>query len=182
MSKYTSLLPEKRFGKNWGRSLSSLSLLTIGGLVLHGGLAIAQSQPFSPSLSTPLLSFASSSIPLSRFTITLPASTGQRFARLSLSELNPDLGGAPMPFDVSATQVFLGTAATGSSLPNQAWIDETGTLWIELEQALPPKTQLTVALHTRTAIAPSTRLYGVAAYPAIGRPVAVFVGDVELKP
>jgi Protein of unknown function (DUF2808) len=182
MSKYTNLLPKPGFGKNWGRSLGYLSLLALGGLVLHGGLAIAQSRPFSPSLSTPLRSLASSSIPLSRFTITLPARTGQRFARLSLSELNPDLGGAPMPFDLSTTQVFLGTAATGAPLPHQAWIDETGTVWIELAQALPPQTQLTVALHVRTAIASATRIYGVAAYPAIGRPVAVFVGDVELKP
>jgi Protein of unknown function (DUF2808) len=168
------------FSEQWGRSLGILSLLTLSGLGLHAGLAIAQGQP--PSLNPPLISLASTSTPLSQFTITLPTTSGQRFARLSLSELNPEPGVAPLPFDLAATQVFVGAAATGASLPNQAWIDETGTLWIELDQALPPQTQLTVALQVRTAIAPQARTYGVAAYPAIGRPVGVFVGDVALKP
>ncbi len=113
------------------------------------------------------------------FTMTLPEHPDNRFARLSFTELNQD-NIAPLQFDLSQTQAFIGTSTGGSAVRiNDVWIDETGTFWIEFNPTLSPKTTLTV---TFKAQASTSKIYNysVAAYPNTQRPVAVFVGNGSL--
>jgi hypothetical protein len=161
----------------------SLFILTLSSLLVSPIAAIAQSPAIAPLSLTQSIITSAASTPLAQFTITLPAGSGQRFARLSLTDQQIGTGVAPVAFDLPATRVFLGRDSSAPAVSTQAWIDETGTLWIELDPTVPPQTSLTIALSVKPSLNPASdraRTYGIAAYPAISRPVAVFVGDVGL--
>ena len=116
------------------------------------------------------------------FTMIMPARAGNRFTKLSFSftEQNQDKTVAPLRFDLASTKAFTGAAkANGRAIGiKDAWIDETGTLWVEFKAPVAPKTQLTLALKTLKASPAATYGYGIAAYP--DKFSAVFVGDGSL--
>lgn len=114
------------------------------------------------------------------FTMTMPERTGKRFAKLSFSftEQNQEKPVAPIRFDLASTKAFMGSPETiGRAIAiKDAWIDETGILWVEFNAPVPSKTKLTLALKTLKASPAATYEYGIAAYPETKFP-AVFVGD-----
>lgn len=118
------------------------------------------------------------------FTMTLPRQAGKRFATLSFSfnEQHQEKRIPAIQFDLAKTQAFVGTpkASRGTIVINRTWIDETGTVWVEFNSAIAAKTVLTVALKTQKLPPNAVYQYGIAAYPATARPVAVFVGDGTL--
>jgi len=118
------------------------------------------------------------------FTMTLPEHPGQRFAKLSFdfTEQNQAKGIDPIQFDLAKTKAFLGTPdVKGRAIGvSSAWIDETGSLWVEFKPTLLPQTTFTVALTTQPSTTKTIYEFGVAAYPATQRPVALFVGDGTL--
>jgi hypothetical protein len=117
-------------------------------------------------------------------TVTLPEHTGNQFARLSFSFTNPDRGNevAVIPFNFPGTQAFAGSPdARGEAIAlSGTWIDETGTLWIEFNPAVPPKTTLTVVLTTPGSLPSPSVAYSIAAYPNANPAIPVFVGDGTL--
>jgi hypothetical protein len=117
-------------------------------------------------------------------TLRLPARSQQRFAKISLTDKNLDQGLPPMQFDLNQTQLFLGAPGQGGNTVQVtgAWVDETGTIWVEFNPALPGQTNLTLLLHGSTASPTARHDYGIAAYPEVPRPVAIFVEDVTLQP
>ncbi len=118
------------------------------------------------------------------FPLTLPDRTNTRFAKVSFSftDANSYSGVAPIQFDLERLQVFAGTPdRMGPAIEVQSsWIDETGTLWIQFDQALAAKTDLTITLKTKAL--PPTAIYGysVAAYSQTQPPRAIFVEDGTL--
>ncbi|MBD2020552.1 DUF2808 domain-containing protein [Leptolyngbya sp. FACHB-36] len=111
------------------------------------------------------------------FTVTLPERAGRGFTRLSFSE---QTDAAPVWFDLPNVRAFVGTPnATGRTINSDAWIDETGTIWVEFKPSVPAKTTVTVALKTRKPPTASFYDYGIAAYPEKG--AAVYVGNGTLK-
>lgn len=119
------------------------------------------------------------------FAMVLPARTGETFSMLSISLQARDPKARPIPFDVK-------TARAAATTPNgqqqaisirQTWIDETGTLWLEFQPSLPPKTQLTLSLQPHQLAAQTVYEYGIAAYADSEYPAAIFVdsGTVTLQ-
>jgi len=115
------------------------------------------------------------------FTMTLPTHPGQRFAKVSFdfTEQSQSKGINPIRFDLANTKAFLGTPdAQGRAIAvESAWVDETGSLWVEFKPTLLPQTTFTLALTTQSSTPKTAYEFGVAAYPATQRPVALFVGD-----
>ncbi|MBE9180065.1 DUF2808 domain-containing protein [Oculatella sp. LEGE 06141] len=116
-------------------------------------------------------------------TMTLPTRAATGFAQLSFTERSQDPGAVSIPFDLASTEAFLGTpGANGQAVAIEStWIDETGTFWIEFDPSIAPGTVLTVAFNAKPTPSGSTHEYGIAAYPATARPVAVYVGNGTLN-
>ncbi|HEY9638839.1 MAG TPA: DUF2808 domain-containing protein [Coleofasciculaceae cyanobacterium] len=114
------------------------------------------------------------------FKITLPEHT-ERFSRLSFTELPQDQVLNPIQFDLVNAKAFTGTSNTGGqAIATKAWIDETGTFWIEFNPAISPGTQLTVAFKGKNPSPGKSHEYGIAAYTATETPTAIFVGNGTL--
>ena len=169
-------------------------MLTALSLVLSTGTAIAQSTTVdmlsSPIAAKGITAGASTDKFLTAaenpvyFPLTLPGRTNTRFAKVSFSFTDASLysGVAPIQFDLEQLQVFAGTPdQMGSAIAVQSsWIDETGTVWIQFDQALAAKTNLTITLKTKTLPPTATYGYSVAAYSQTQPPSAVFVEDGTL--
>jgi hypothetical protein len=112
-------------------------------------------------------------------TIALPARTGASFNKLSFTERQPDQGTEPIRFDLPATEVFIGTPSD-RPIESEAWVDETGTFWIEFNPPVAAGTTLTVVLKLQNLPSEESYEYGFAAYPATENSVAVYVGDRTL--
>ncbi len=115
-------------------------------------------------------------------TMTLPSTTGTQFAKVSFSFTDPtqENGIAPIRFDLAKTQAFWGNGTMGKAIAvKDAWVDETGVLWIEFNQPVSPKTTLTVILQTQKTSPSTSFQYGIAAYP-VNRAAPIFVGDGKL--
>lgn len=114
------------------------------------------------------------------FTMTLPERTGRQFSKLSVSltAQNSNKTIAPMPFDLPSTKAFLGAPKEGGRAlgVQDAWIDETGVLWVQFSAPVPPQTKLTLALKLRKLPSAARYDYGIAAYPE-SKAAAIFVGD-----
>lgn len=114
------------------------------------------------------------------FTMTLPEHSAA-FAKLSLTEQHQEEQAAPTQFELPLTEAFSGTpSAMGRPIAIAASVDETGTVWVEFDRAIPARTTLTVAFKGRSTLTGGSYHYGVAAYPNVATPVAVFVGDDRL--
>jgi hypothetical protein len=115
--------------------------------------------------------------------VNLPQRGEQQFSKLSFSftEAEQDRV-AVIPFNLSNVKAFLGTTdRSGDQIGiKTAWIDETGTLWVEFTQPVRSGTHLTVALNTQQHPVGTNIRYGIAAYPATRNPVPVFAGDGTL--
>lgn len=111
-------------------------------------------------------------------TMTLPNRAGKQFARVSFTDPNLGNGTVPVQFNLSKTQAFVGTpSAMGRAIRlDSAWIDETGTIWVEFNPSLPAATTLTVALNVRNLPPRASQGYGIAAYPT-NNSAPLFVGD-----
>lgn len=110
------------------------------------------------------------------FTVTIPENAGEELARLSFSDLTQE---APrLPFNLEKTQVFLGARASGQSIKlSDAWVDETGVVWVEFAPTLAPGTTFTVVLEVGENAPSGEHEYSVAAYPEPENSVPAFVGD-----
>jgi Protein of unknown function (DUF2808) len=115
------------------------------------------------------------------FTMTLPERTSNRFAKLSFSLTKPDQYNevAPIYLNLMATTAFAGKSnAMGEGIGvKRAWIDETGTVWVEFTRSLDPDTTLTVVFKTQKPLSEGLYQYSIAAYPDTKKSVAVFVGN-----
>lgn len=118
-------------------------------------------------------------------TMTLPDHPGKQFAKLSFSFNPPGQSHevALIDFDLQQTQAFVGTpgAFKQAIAIKTAWIDETGTLWVEFAAAIVPKTTLTILFKPRQASPGLSYEYAIAAYPEAQYAVPVFVGDGSFK-
>ncbi len=118
------------------------------------------------------------------FTMTLPEQSGNRFAKLSLSLTKPDRENTivPIHLNLKGTTAFVGTSTTGAEIGvKDAWIDETGTVWVEFNSPVSAKTTLTVVFKTQKPLAVGQYIYSFAAYPNTKPSVAVFVDSGTVK-
>ena len=114
------------------------------------------------------------------FTIVMPKHSEQ-FSRLSFSDLKQDSSTIPMRFDLINAQAFMGTpAAIGRAITTEAWMDETGTFWVEFNPSIASGTTLTIALKAPKPLTGRSYEYGIAAYTATKTPTAVLVGNRTL--
>ncbi|PSB19221.1 DUF2808 domain-containing protein [Phormidesmis priestleyi ULC007] len=117
------------------------------------------------------------------FTMTLPqADSG--FTKLSLSLTKPDRDNTivPIHLNLKGTTAFVGTSTTGAAIAvKDAWIDETGTVWVEFNSPVAAKTTLTVVFKTQKPLAVGQYVYSIAAYPNTKPSVAVFVDSGTVK-
>ncbi len=114
------------------------------------------------------------------FTIAMPKHSEQ-FSRLSFSDLKQDSSTIPMRFDLINAQAFVGTPeAIGRAITTEAWMDETGTFWVEFNPSIPSGTTLTIALKAPKPLTGRSYEYGIAAYTATNTPTAVLVGNRTL--
>jgi hypothetical protein len=95
---------------------------------------------------------------------------------LSFTELPENQVMQSLQFDLASTKAFMGTSG-GRAIAAEAWIDETGTFWIEFDSAVPAGTQLTVAFKGKNPSSGKFHEYGIAAYTATETPMAIFVGN-----
>jgi len=113
------------------------------------------------------------------FTVTIPENAGEELAKLSFSDLTQTA--ARLPFNLEKTQVFQGTRASGQNIKlSDAWVDETGVVWVEFAPTLAPGTTFTVVLEVEENAPSGDHEYGVAAYPEPENSVPAFVGDGTL--
>lgn len=113
------------------------------------------------------------------FTVTIPENAGEELAKLSFSDLTQ--AAARLPFNLEKTQVFQGTRASGQNIKlSDAWVDETGVVWVEFAPTLAPGTTFTVVLEVEENAPSGEHEYGVAAYPKPANSVPAFVGDGTL--
>lgn len=113
------------------------------------------------------------------FTVTIPENAGEELAKLSFSDLAQE--GTRLPFNLENTQAFLGTRASGQSIElSDAWVDETGVVWVEFAPTLAPGTTFTVVLEVEKNAPSGEHEYGIAAYPEPENSVPAFVGDGTL--
>jgi Protein of unknown function (DUF2808) len=112
------------------------------------------------------------------FTVTIPQNAGEGLAKLSFSDRTP----TALAFNLEQTQVFLGTPeAVGQTVElEDAWVDETGVVWVEFAPSIAPGTMFTVSLAVGQNVPSDAREYGVAAYPDSENSVPAFVGDGTL--
>lgn len=112
-------------------------------------------------------------------TMTLPKASGKQFAKLSFSFSQPNQAIAVVPLDLSQTKAFIGKpGAIDQVIPIQeAWMDETGTFWVELNQALEPNTTVTVSFKGSQPASGISYQYGVAAYSTAANSMPIFVGN-----
>jgi hypothetical protein len=114
-------------------------------------------------------------------TMTMPNHTQVQFSKISLTEQYRDQQAGPIPFDLTQTEAFAGTPeAMGSAIKTETWVDETGTIWVEFNPAIAAGSTLTVAFKAKSTSENNNYEYGIAAYPAVENPVAVFVGNGTL--
>lgn len=112
-------------------------------------------------------------------TMTLPNRAGKQFDRVSFTDPNLGNGTTPIQFNLPKTQAFTGTPrAMGRAIRlDGAWIDETGTIWVEFNPSLPAATTLTVALDVKKLPPRASQGYAIAAYPANNNAAPLFVGE-----
>jgi Protein of unknown function (DUF2808) len=178
---------------------NSLVLMLVAVSLLGNGTAIAQSTIMQPMADdyTPTLpieakgmmagaltdKFLTNSANPVYFPLSLP-DRGTRFAKVSFSftDANSESGVAPIQFDLEQLQAFAGTPdQMGTEIAIQSsWIDETGTLWIQFDQPIAARTQLTIVLKPKTLPPAAIYGYGVAAYSATQPVRAIFVEDGSL--
>jgi hypothetical protein len=117
------------------------------------------------------------------FTMQLPERAGKGFTQLSFTEQTQTQGSNFIQFDLAQTKAFTGTPnAIGRPIGiKSTWVDETGTIWVEFNSALPPSTTLTVVFQAQKSPVAKSYEYGIAAYPEAKQPVAaVYVGNGTL--
>ena len=117
------------------------------------------------------------------FTMTLPQ-TGSHFAKLSFSFTKPDRDHTivPIPLNLKSTRAFVGTSTMGKEIGvKDAWIDETGTVWVELDSLVAAKTTLTVVFKPQKLLPAGQYIYGIAAYPDTKPGIPVFVDSGTVK-
>jgi hypothetical protein len=173
--------------------ITEVTLLTLMGIVININAAHANSanEPLEPipleKSLVELYGLTPNTAQTQWVTITLPSQGQHRFTKLSLTEQTPTA--PPLAFDLPNIRAFIGPAtAPGTAIAlAPAWIDETGTLWIEFNTPLPANTTLTLALATPTVspgtpppVAAAPSVYGVAAYPALSPSAPIFAGEVTL--
>jgi Protein of unknown function (DUF2808) len=113
------------------------------------------------------------------FTVTIPENAGEGLAKLSFSDLDQE--GTRLPFNLEKTEVLLGARSSGRTINNgDAWVDETGVVWVSFDPILPPGTTFTVVLEMSENVPPGAHDYGIAAYPEAENSVPAFVGDGKL--
>jgi hypothetical protein len=117
------------------------------------------------------------------FSMILPKQSEKPFIRLSITEQSSGQAIDLIRFDLKKTQAFLGTPdSMGQAVAvRDTWIDETGTIWVELAPPLPPGTKLTLSLKTKDLPAQPLYQFGIAAYPTSKPSVPVFVGNGVLR-
>ncbi|MGV0027191.1 DUF2808 domain-containing protein [Phormidesmis priestleyi] len=113
--------------------------------------------------------------------MTLPNRANNSFSRLSFSFTKPDQENevAPVYLNSMATTAFVGNSSEpGAAIAvESSWIDETGTVWVEFNSAVPANTPLTVVFKTRKPLSVGLYQYSIAAYPTAKSSGAVFVGN-----
>lgn len=116
-------------------------------------------------------------------TMTLPNTTGKQFDKLSFSFSQPNQAIAVVPLDLSQTKAFIGKpgAIAQALAVKDAWMDETGTFWVELDRALAPNTTVTISFKGSQPASGMSYQYGVAAYSTANNPVPIFVGNGVLN-
>lgn len=119
------------------------------------------------------------------FAMTLPKRSNSSFSRLSFSFTKSDQYNevAPISLNSMATIAFVGNSnAPGATIAvESSWIDETGTVWVEFNSAVPPNTPLTVVFKTQKPLSAGLYQYSIAAYPTAKSSGAVFVGNGMLN-
>jgi Protein of unknown function (DUF2808) len=183
---------DKLFGRSTMRTIqSALALTTI--VLLGTGTAIAQSD-YGVSAEQPAAVTNSTGNPTASkivninvkgdtayFTLIMPGRSGQQFNKVSLTEQTLYPGMNAVQFNLSEPAVFLGTSeAMGPAIGSNAWIDETGTLWVEWNSPVAANTPLTVALKLRRQPFAGSYEYATAVYPDTKPAVAVFAGNGTL--
>lgn len=115
------------------------------------------------------------------FTMTLPQQSESSFAKLSFSLTNVDRGNTvvPLPLNLQNTiaQVGAANAPKKAIAVKSAFLDETGTLWVEFNSPLPAKTPLTVTFKARQPLLAGRYAYSIAAYPEAIFAKPIFVSD-----
>jgi Protein of unknown function (DUF2808) len=173
------------------RPIKHLFLLVFIAVFVNAGMMVSMAETEIPgfNLVSLLRNKPSAKANVSRsldapyyLTFTLPEKAGRRFASVSLSEQTQGQGAPTLQFDLPKTTGFIGTPnAKGKAIAiKNAAVDETGTIWVEFNPAIPPKTTLTLAFKSRQSISKNTRQVGIAAYPDVDYPVAIFVGNQPL--
>lgn len=171
------------------RQMSYILMLVVSNVLVSAWMTTTPSDGVTPFNRFPLLSsvMVTSDRPQAGsthyFTMTMPDRAGKRFTKLSFSftEQNRDKTVAPIRFDLASTKAIAGSSKVGGRTIGikDAWVDETGVLWVEFDASVPPKTQLMLALKTLKSSPVATYDYGIAAYPETKFP-AVFVGNGTL--
>jgi hypothetical protein len=177
------------------QKIHQVLILAIMGGLLSAGAAIAQYGPETDDLSVlpvtkdinagtltdKFLTAAENPI---YFPLKLPNRTNTQFSKVSFSftDANLESGVAPIQFDLEQLQAFIGTPdQLGAAVAiKSSWIDETGTVWLEFDQALAATTKVTIMLKTKTLPPTDTYGYSIAAYSATQPPRAIFVEDGTL--
>ena len=148
-------------------------------LTLVKAPTVAHANASLTSRNTPQ-SFATVSKDRYAFTMTLPRSSKSRFAKLSFSLTHLDQGdkGVPLPFNLSRTTAHTGSVNQPEKAISvqQAFLDETGTLWVEFNAPVPTDTTLSIIFNTQKPLLAGSYAYRIAAYPKSGTS-AEFVGD-----
>ena len=118
------------------------------------------------------------------FVMTLPKQPRSGFAKLSFSLTKPDQEQTivPIHLDLKSTTAFVGTPRLRDAIEvKDAWIDETGVVWIEFNSPVAAKTPLTVVFKVRQPLPAGQYIYSIAAYPNTKPAVAVFVDSGTVK-
>lgn len=159
---------------------SIVVLVTLNALVSPSAIAMKPVSQFINSDVAPAIAAVPSNGNYS-LNMRLPEDGNATFRMLSFSQQNQDQSVDPIQFDLSQTKAFMGSAANAAQVQiKETWMDETGTIWIEFDSALPPKTPLTVVFKVKQFPSAKAYQYGIAAYPATERAGAIFVGNSVL--
>ncbi len=117
-------------------------------------------------------------------TMTLPKQPRSGFAKLSFSFTKPDREQTivPIHLNLKNTTAFVGTSRLGDAIEvKDAWIDETGVVWVELNSPVAAKTTLTVVFKVRQPLSAGQYIYSIAAYPNTKPTIPVFVDSGTLR-
>ena len=118
------------------------------------------------------------------FTMTLPKQPRSGFTKLSFSFTKPNREQTVVPIhlNLKGTAAFIGTPRLGEAIGvKDAWIDETGVVWVELNSPVSAKTTLTVVLKARQTPPAGQYVYSIAAYPNTKPAIPVFVDSGILR-